>query len=269
MSALKQRLELSLEPKIAEAMLDFEKELVKEDLENLLPIGEGEISFQSSYIYSNEDSIEVALYILNGTNQKISFEQLKFVILNGQDEVIAHEIFDLTQVGVVPEYSVRPHKLFFKVESLLVDELPKKGCRIAVDNNFNALQAAKITPEKFPENLSHIKRREYEEFFAEISLVPNGEVSVNVYEALEHENDIYITLYIVNGTNRAITMESLPVTLYDAKEKRIAGGIFEIKNVEVNPYKVKLYNLIFNRDEYNANEFDLSKIIVSLNNDKI
>lgn len=251
---------LSLKPKFEQIILDTEKELMLEDLQKFAPVDNGQVSFENTYIYDDGETIEVNLYILNGTQNSIAFKTVPFFIIDSQKKPLIYEVFNLDEVGIIPAYSARPHKLKFQRENLLVANLPSEGCRIATKTDCTPIQTIKFEIDNLPALTSVDEREKYESFLQTTSFNRSGNVSVCCYESLMHDETIALTLFILNGTEKTIALGKLPITILDAQDKNVISEVFDMKEIIVAPYRANLQYLNLSLQNYENQEFDLSKI---------
>ena len=250
-------LKLSIKPEKQKLMLKFEEDLMLQDLSNFPTIKEGDVSFKSAYIFDNGESVEVALYILNGLSTQINFEEVSFLLVSLEGELIAQQVFDLSSVGIVPSNCARPCKINFDKESLLVKELPGDGCKLIIDKDIKALNSVQVELENLPDTVTDNQLKQYKSFLENLPLLRKDEVKISTYDINVVENgSICITLFIRNATPIKIKVESLPITILDGDGNKIASELYNIDNIEVNPSKARLYNFMLSKEELLMDEFN-------------
>jgi SLAP domain-containing protein len=256
-------LELSLKPDKEELMLKFEKDLMLEDLTNFPTIKEGDVSFKSAYIFDNGVNIEVAVYILNGLPIQTNFEEIPFLLVDSEGKIIVQQIFDMSDVGIIPPNSARPCKIYFDKSNLLVDKFPAEGCKLIVDKNIKALNTVQVHLENMTEDISQVQVKKYESYLENLPLLRKGEVNISTYDInVLKDGSVCITLFIRNATLEKIKVEELPITIFDGEGNKIASEIFKIENIEVNPSKARLYNFMLSKQELLMDEFNHENLTV-------
>lgn len=106
-------IKLSLLEKDQDVMSKVQKEILEEELDELVPIKEGEINVAGIYAYDLGDKYEVKAYLRNGIEKQINFEEIPFKIINSKGELLASQTFDLKSMGNIPSYCARPCVLYF------------------------------------------------------------------------------------------------------------------------------------------------------------
>ncbi|QGU95837.1 SLAP domain-containing protein [Clostridium bovifaecis] len=261
--------EISIHPDLEERISKFQMETLNEEIASLPPIKEGDVNISTDFIFDIGDKYEASIFIRNGLNRPINFEQVPFVLVNDKGEVVGHKIFNLREIGEIPPLSVRPWKLYFGKEEIDLGDNELKDVKIVFDTRVKAERTLKLEYEDFPKEIKGVHRDKYEKFLSDLPLLRNGQVSISAYNVDLNENGgLSIVLVIRNGSDRQIKLEKLPITVKDARDIEIARGVFELKDegITVNPLKAKLYSFVFPKENILQDELHLSKWSVSFNN---
>lgn len=255
-------LELSLSPDSEAAMLPFEKDMIKDDISKFPTIKEGQMSIQNVYVFNNGETIEASLYILNGLEYPINFARVPFIIIDKNGEKVACQSFDLKEVGIIHPNSVIPLKIYFDKKSLLVDTFPVDGCKVYMDTKVIGNKTVKVDFENIPNNTSDGERNKYVAFLEKLPLIKEGTLDIYTYDVNYINNNLYITFVIRNGSTKLAKLHTLPISVLDANESKIVQGIYDVENIEVNPYKANIYNFVFTSEEFSPEGFNMGKFTV-------
>ncbi|MCM1990267.1 SLAP domain-containing protein [Oceanirhabdus seepicola] len=251
---------LSLSEVDENTMSEFRKGMLSDELAELPPLKEGEVSINGIYAYNMGDKLEVSVYIRNGLSKQVSLDIVPLVIVDENDKVLARQIFNMSDVGIIPPLGGRPSKIYFNKENIFVDMISEQDWKIQFEKSIKAVKTVKVEYEAFPEQLSAEVRNEFEEFLRKMPLINVGEVKILTH-GMKKENDgsISIVLVICNGLDKTIKLNTLPITVIDAEDKLVAGGVFNIENISVNPSKARVYNFNLTPDKVLDKDADISK----------
>ena len=176
---------------------DCKKDILKEDLDKLPPIKHGQVNISGIYAYDVGHAVEVNLYIRNGLNKKVNFNEMPLKIVNSQGEVLAEQNFDLRELGNVPPHSAKPYKVYFDKKNIYVDTIPEDNWKIV----FNSKITAERTVDFQLENIPPVYQIELiEEFMRNLPRATYGTVNVNLYKIEERANEeLVVTVLVRNG----------------------------------------------------------------------
>ncbi len=251
---------LSLKEVDENTMSEFQKGMLSDELAELPPLKEGEVSINGIYAYDMGDKLEVNVYIRNGISKEVSLNLVSLVIVDKNNKVLARQMFNMSDVGIIPSMGGRPSKIYFDKENIFVDKISEDDWKIKFENSVEIVKTVKVEYEEFPKQLSSEVRNEFEEFLRAKSLINLGEVKILTY-GIKKENDgsISIILVICNGADRSIKLNTLPITVLDEEDKFVAGGVFDIENISVNPFKARVYNFNLTSERIMDKDADISK----------
>lgn len=238
---------LSLLEKDNVVMSNVQKEILEEELDELVPIKEGQINVAGIYVFDMGEEYEVKLYLRNGLAKEVNFEDVPFRIINSKGETLAYKIFDLRKLGNIPSYAARPWKLYFdKEDDLKVDKIDSDDWKIVFDSNIKALRNIEVEYENLPEGIDESSKKVYDEFLKELPDIKEGEVSFSTFSiGVSKEGTLLVTIVIRNASKKAVNIEKLPMSVKDEKDRLVVSEVFEIDDLKVMPLKAKVCNFAF------------------------
>lgn len=237
---------LSLLKKDEEAMSKVQKQILKEELEELVTIKEGQVNVAGIYAYDLGDKYEVKAYFRNGMKNEINFEKIPFKIINSKGELLASQVFDLNCMGNIPSYCARPWILYFHKENVFVDKIPVDDWKLVFDNSLKALRNLTVDIENLPEGIDAKSEKVYTDFLEQLPALKEGEVSFAKFSiGINEEGHLLVTIVIRNGCNKGINIEKLPMTIKDEKGNFVVSEVFDLKDLKVSPLKAKVCNFAF------------------------
>ncbi|MCY6355124.1 SLAP domain-containing protein [Clostridium sp. ZS2-4] len=256
-------LELSIQSSKEEIMSNLQKEVIKEELEGFDPIKENDVNISTSYIFDLGDKLEASVFFRNGLGGKINFDKVPLIIIDGDGNKVASEIFSLKALGYIPPYSARPWKLYFSKQNILIDKTPCQDWKVAFDSNLQALKTVKVVYEDMPKDMDMMVQKHLNDYLDSLTLLKKDQITINTYNAeIKDNNKINITILVRNGSDNKIKIEELPITLYDKDKKVICSISLALKKLEVNPLKARFYKLIINFDAEKYSEYNFENLYV-------
>ncbi|ACA54489.1 SLAP domain-containing protein [Clostridium botulinum] len=239
-------IKLSLLEKDQDVMSKVQKEILEEELDELVPIKEGEINVAGIYAYDLGDKYEVKAYLRNGIEKQINFEEIPFKIINSKGELLASQTFDLKSMGNIPSYCARPCVLYFDKKNVFVDKIPVDDWKLVFDNSLKAVKNLMVDIENLPEGIDAKSKKVYTDFLEGLSDLKEGEVSFSKFSIGINENGhLLVTIVIRNGCNKGINIEKLPMTIRDEKGNFVVSEVFKLEDLKVSPMKAKVCNFAF------------------------
>lgn len=227
-------------------MSDVQKEILEDEIAELPKIIEGQLNVSGIYAYDQGEKFEVKAYIRNGLSSKVTLRKVPFYIYNSKDEVLAKQVFNLQSLGEIPPHSARPVKLYFEKKNVKVDTIPMDDWKLAFDTNLQANRNVRVQFEDLPENIDVADKLVYDNFLNELPELNEGEVSVSTFTiGIQKNGNILVTLAVRNGTNQAINLEKLPISLKDPNGIVVKSELFKLDNFKIGPLKARLCNLVF------------------------
>lgn len=239
-------IKLSLLDKDQKVMSNVQKEILKEELDELVPIKEGQVNVAGIYAYDLGDKYEVKVYLRNGMKNEINFEKIPFKIINSKGEVLASQIFDLREMGNIPSYSARPWVLYFDKKNVFVDEIPMDDWKLVFDNSLKALRNLNVDIENLPSGIDEESKKVYTDFLEGLPSLKEGEISFSKFSiGINEDGYLLVTILIRNGCNRKVNIEKLPMTIKDENGNIVVSEVFELNDLDVSAMKGKICNFAF------------------------
>ncbi|MDU6877237.1 SLAP domain-containing protein [Clostridium tepidum] len=239
-------IKLSLLEKDEEVMSKVQKEILEEELDELVPIKEGQVNVAGVYAYDLGDKYEVKAYLRNGMKNEINFEKIPFKIINSKGEILASQTFDLKAMGNIPSYSARPWILYFDKKNVLVDKIPMDDWKLVFDNSLKALRNLTVDFENLLDGIDDESKKVYTDFLEELQPLKEGEVSFSKFSiGINEQGYLLVTIVIRNGCNKGINIEKLPMTIKDQEGNIVVSEMFELNDLKVSPMKAKVCNFAF------------------------
>lgn len=175
----------------------------------------------------------VKAFFRSSLNQSIELKEIDLFITDAEGNVVAKQSFDFAQLGTIPAESARPWVFTFKKESLLTDEIPGEGWKIAF--NLVSLRGHQLDLDaQWEKQLKETQKEELRRIVKELPKLRDKEVNFTGIQHVKMDNgSLAITLLIRNGNDRDINLEQLPLEVVDATGTAVANGTFKLDPVLV------------------------------------
>lgn len=256
-------LKLSLKPQEEQIVSNVQKEIIKEDLERFNNVKENDVNISTSYVFDAGDKLEASVFFRNGLNMKIDFSILPLKLVNNEGEIVASQVFNLSDVGEIPPLSVRPYKLYFDKINIIKPINDIKSLKVMFDKNLRVIDKAELQYEDLPEDISIDEKRFFETYLNNLPIIEKGQVDLKCYDVrIKEEDKIKITIIIRNGFDKSINLEQLPITIYDNNKEVICSTVFKCEDLRVSSMKAKLCNFMVQCGDINLKAFDLDNLSV-------
>ncbi|GAB6159009.1 hypothetical protein JCM39194_22090 [Desulfotomaculum varum] len=236
------------------------EQTIAQELAALPPLPEGRVALDTIYVLPSDDAIEVGFYLRNGKNEPVRFGQVPLMLKDSQGRVAARQVFDLGRViEEVPPCSVRPCEVVFSRAELLLPDAPLSDCVLEADvpgGLLLPLEAANPGPRV---DLSLGQLIHLEDFVAGLPPIQPGQVDIHPYTAQLKENgELAVTLIFRNGKEEQLSIEKLPVSIIDAKNRYVAKGVFDLYGFVLPSGAAGPYTFVFAGDMLLKQDIDLS-----------
>jgi len=202
----------------------------------------------------------VRAFFRSSLPQEIELGEVGLILLDKDNHPIASKMFDFKELGTIPPESCRPWVFTFEKEHIQADELPGEGWKLAF--NLNTLKKHTLDLDDSWKSQLSAEQQEYlEKIVSQLPELKQNEVNFTGFQAkFRDDRSLTVSLFIRNGSDRAINFEQLPLEIIDANGKRVAKGTFKFEPpLTVQPRTTKPWSFIFPAELVDADGADLSR----------
>lgn len=252
-------LKLSLTEREESITSNVQRENLEDELNSFSQVYEGDINIAGVYAFDMGKSWEVKAFLRNGTKGPINFDKVALAIINSKKEVLASQVFNMLEAGVLPPYSARPFKLNFSKENVYVKNIPMDDWKIVFDKGVGTVTYENFEFEGLPDTISEENRLILESFLRRLPRIEKDRFDFSKFSIGINENGEIITSIIVrNGFDKPLTITKIPITIVNEEGKKVFSATFEVQDFKVNTKKARLLNLVCKTDMRLTNDMDLS-----------
>lgn len=226
---------------------DFYNNLLKDEFKNIIlneEVNNDCIKIINSFIFENNDFLEIGLYITNLSNKEIHIKRLPLKMYIDKN-IVKNFVIDVNKDISSKEAIYKEIKLS-KDESL--NNINIENLYICIDNlnkikRFNFID---IDMQKLPKIDGYRSNREMKKFLRNLSKIEEDEFRIDVFKVGEVEEGFCILSLARNSSDREINIKSLPITVYMENGLMIYKGVYRINDnsLSVGSYKGKFYSIV-------------------------
>ncbi|ABO51642.1 hypothetical protein Dred_3140 [Desulforamulus reducens MI-1] len=241
---------------------DIELHLMQEEINNLPQITDGTVAIDSIYTVNWEDKIEIGFYLRNVTSHKICFTQTPLKILNPKGEVLASVTINLSDMGDIPAYSVRPWRFYLGKEDLTLDN-SLKDLKIAF-NSRNIPPYMLVIEDRLPEPLNEEQMRQFTTFLKKLPSVQEGSINIDTY-SIEKNNDGSLTVAIVlrHRLAKPTVLSRFQFGIVDTNKSIVARAAFVIEQYILEPGMFLLRSFKFTPETIVNSDADINQCSIA------
>ncbi|MGV3465011.1 MAG: SLAP domain-containing protein, partial [Heyndrickxia sp.] len=170
-----------------------------------------QIQISGIHLEEYEDFFMVTAFIRQSLEKPITFELLDLIVLDGDQNIIARETFDMEKFGELPAFGCRPWKFIFDEDSKLIEgPFPTENWSIVfeIKQKEDKLEHSLDLDPNWENGLSVEQKEHLLQLVENLPPVKENEINFTGIQAARNENqDLIITLLIRNGSMKDISIE--------------------------------------------------------------
>ena len=251
--------ELSQTDEIIEVDLSEQAEQEPAELIYGLPsVQEGQVTINNTGVSPADGELLVSFFISNGLSQNVKFANVPLVLIDSEKRVVARQLFDGNSIGEIAGGKAKACVVRFEESNIYEGDIPE-DCQVCFDVPAKRTENIEILYQTLPENITEDKRQELERVLANLPPMKHGEVNFSPLHAqITSQSDLIATVIIRNATDKLLTLEQIPLIIFDAQREELARGEFETNDLTIEPYKAVFWAFNFG-PVIRAEAIDLSR----------
>lgn len=227
------KIDISLGREIFES--DFYHTFLKDELQKVIYeniLKENQLHIFSSYIYENDYEIEAGVYIINSSENEIKINNLPLCIYNNGEKIYFEDLKVDKKLesysSVFKEFKINKEKIS---EEYRIDTLS-----IGINDlrNIKKYPYINIDVNNLPKIKEYINYRDIKKFLANISIIDEDQLCIDIFRTGEIEEGLYIIALFRNSSNRTVNITSLPLEVYNASNLLMYKSSFTINDNSLN-----------------------------------
>jgi accessory Sec system S-layer assembly protein len=199
-------------------------------------------------IESNTGDWHVQAFIRSSLNQSITLDKAELLLLDSDNNPIANQEFDLSELGVIPPSSNRPWIFVFKKQNIKSENFLPSNWSLAF--NVQSLVPHSLDLDSSWENaLLEEQKAVLRNIVKSFPLLKPREVNIIGFQAKFLSDDsLVISAFIRNGCTHHINLEKISLEVFDANAELVSKGSFKLENFIVKANTSKPWTFIFPKE---------------------
>jgi accessory Sec system S-layer assembly protein len=212
----------------------------------LAPLKENQLSIAGVELKKVNESVIVTAFVRNSLPKAIMLGVTPLLLIGPDGEKLGRKVFDLSVLGEIPAESSRPWQFVFEKEHLLATEFPQTDWKLAFELQPKKKPHTLDLEESWEQSLADTEKEKLEELVKNLTPPKPGEVNfMGIQSQFDSEGNLHVSLLIRNGSHKHLTIQQLPLMVYDAKGDVVAKGGFKLNDLVVKANTSKPWTFIF------------------------
>ena len=219
-------------------------------------------------LYTVESGIVVTAIIRHSLPKKLRLDQVVLVVKDKNGKEIANKQFDMELFGELEACTARPWHFLFEKEDLLVpyEELTNEmEFEMAFEYYEKVVKDFELyLDENWSNGLSEDQQAYVHTLVSTLEPIKENEISVVGFHF--HESDDAVNIYIIirNAFSETLTIENLPIQLFDAAGDMVCKLGFPIGQFEIVSKQARPISLSFSKEVFMKKNPDFSSWKIEL-----
>lgn len=228
---------------------DLRKETIQEELDEIGQLEEGKIYIIPTFLYEDENEIEIGTFIVNGKEEKIEDIKLPIIIKDINNNKVFNKIFMLEDILGLDKEEAIPITFKVKASDLSINNFNKDEIKIEYTSNLAEFDSLFLDIENLPENFPQEKLLEIQSQLQ----VYSGVVKFSPVQLTKENGKVSLMLLINNGTKDIEDRDIIPITIEKNNGDILLSDWFSIDVKGLNPYKSRIIELSFDEAMFKGN----------------
>ena len=213
-------------------------------------------------LYTVESGIVVTAIIRHSLPKKLRLEQVVLVVKDKDGKELAKKQFDMELFGELEACTARPWNFLFEMDDLLVpfEEITHEmDFEMAFEYYEKIVQDFELfLDDNWSNGLTANQKVNLNNLVSTLEPIKVNEISVVGFNL--HESDDAINIYIIirNAFSQTLTIENLPLQLFDAAGDMVCKLGFPIGEFEIAKKQARPLSLSFSKDVFMKENPDFS-----------
>lgn len=230
-----------------------------QQLENLVA---NQLHIHGVKLYTVESGIVVTAIIRHSLPKKLRLEQVVLVVKDKEGNELAKKQFDMELFGELEACTARPWNFLFEMDDILVpyDKLTNEmDFEMAFEYYEKVVKDFELyLDENWSTGLTDDHKVYVNNLVTSLEPIKVNEISVIGFNLHETKDAININIIIRNAFDQTLTIENLPVQLFDAADELVCKLGFPIGEFEIAKKQARPLSLSFSKEVFIKENPDFS-----------
>lgn len=213
-------------------------------------------------LYKVDSDIVVTAILRHSLPKKLQLEQIVLIVKDKEGKELAKKQFDMQLFGELEPCTARPWKFLFEEKDLLVslDEITNEMDFEMVFEYYEKVvkDFELYLDENWSNGLTEDQKVYVTNLVSTLEPIRVNEISIVGFHFYESEEAVQIYIIIRNGFTETLTIENLPIQLFDATGDIVCKLGFPIGEFEIAPKQARPISLSFSKEVFIKENPDFS-----------
>ena len=213
-----------------------------------------ELNVHGVNLHKTEDGIIVTAILRHSLEKTLNLKDIRLVVRDTEGKELARKDFNMENFGVLNSLRARPWMFEFDAESLLVahDEITDK---MEFDIVFEYQEPHRSEfylqlDGGWSEQLDEEQKTGLQKTLDSLDPIKMDTISVAAFSLAEEENGVHVSVLIRNTFTEVVTLENLPLQLFDETGELVAQLGFPLEQFGINPNYGRPVSLFFPKEVF-------------------
>lgn len=208
---------------------DFLYSLQREELKEILEVTTlvyQHLNICTSYVYENEDFLEVGLYLVNNSEKDLEIKLLPLSITYEGRIICDYEL--VVNKTIEGKKSISSEVKLLKSHLPQIADIDKISLSIENLNNINVFPYVDIEVNNIPKLNGYRNYRDIKKFLKNLSHLEESQFAVDIFKAGMVEDGLCIIVLLRNSSIKDISLNSIPVEVYTESDLLVYKGTYSV-----------------------------------------
>ncbi|MFB5086087.1 SLAP domain-containing protein [Psychrobacillus sp. PGGUH221] len=208
-------------------------------------------------LYTVDSGIVVTAIIRHSLPKKLRLDQVVLVVKDTEGKELAKKQFDMQLFGELEPCTARPWNFLFEMEDLLVpyEEIENEmEFEMAFEYYEKVVKDFELyLDENWSNGLTEDQKKIVHDLVSTLEPLKENEISIVGFHFHESEDAVTIYIIIRNAFSQDLTIENLPIQLFDATAEMVCKlgfplGQFTIASKQARPISLSFSKEVFQKE---------------------
>ncbi|SEM88361.1 accessory Sec system S-layer assembly protein [Paenisporosarcina quisquiliarum] len=213
-------------------------------------------------LYTVDSGIVITAIIRHSLPKELRLEQVVLVVKDKEGKELAKKQFDMELFGALEPCTARPWNFLFEMEDILVpyDEIVNEmDFEMAFEYYEKVVKDFELyLDENWSNGLNEEQQGYVNTLVSSLEPIKENEISVVGFHFQESDDAVNIYIIIRNSFSEALTIENLPIQLFDTAGDIVCKLGFPIGQFEIAPKQARPISLSFSKKVFMKEKPDFS-----------
>ncbi|WP_391120079.1 SLAP domain-containing protein [Psychrobacillus sp. L3] len=188
-------------------------------------------------LYKTSDGFIITAIIRQSLKKNLALGDIRLIVRDTEGKDIAKKDFNMEHYGELASLRARPWMFEFDNDSLFVpqDEITDQ-MEFVVVFEYQQKSVSHFTlqlDEKWSQDLTHDQKESLTKTLDSLNPIAVNDMSISAYNLEEQANGVTIDAFIRNSFDKEVTLNNLPVQLFDAAGSLVAQYEFSLEQFTI------------------------------------